>query len=175
MLKTWLNPDLMLLNKFIDICLLRKNPQDLPVSHPLMIAAVIAYGITDVIGVLDSLTFGSALLAAAVDTLLLVAVTHLVLHWRDLEIRVPQTLSALAGCGALLSIAAWICAGLTQEWLPPLWVWAPFLVWYIFVFGHVLRHALNISLAAGVAAGLMYLMLSMVVTGLLVTPVSVMD
>jgi hypothetical protein len=30
-------------------------------------------------------------------------------------------------------------------------------------------------LAAGVAAGLMYLMLSMVVTGLLVTPVSVTD
>jgi hypothetical protein len=165
----------MLLNKFIDICLLRKNPQDLPVSHPLMLTAVIAYGITDVIGVLDALTIESALLAATVDTLLLVAVTHLVLHWRALGVRVPQTLSALAGCGALLSFVAWICASLTREWLSPLWVWVPFLVWYTLVFGHVLRHALNIAFAAGVAAGLAYLILSMTMTGLFVTPVSVAD
>ena len=163
----------MLPNKFLGICLLRANPQDLPVSNSLMLSAVLVYGLADVIGVLDTLPLGRAALAAAVDTLLLVAATHLVLHWRALKDRVPQTLSALAGCGATLSLLAWASAGLTRDWLPPLWVWAPFLVWYTLVFGHVLRHALNISLAAGVGASLLYLILSMGMTGLFVTPVPV--
>ena len=96
----------MFLKIFLDICLLRANPQDLPDSDTLMLAALAAYGLADVIGVLDIVSVGGAVLAAAVDTLLLVAATHLALRWRHLENRVPQTLSALAGCGALISLLA---------------------------------------------------------------------
>ena len=160
----------MLWKTLFGICLLRANPQDLPTSNTLMLAALVAYGLADVIGVLDSLALGSALLAAAVDTLLLVAATQLVLRWRNLENRFPQTLLALAGCGALLSLLAWTIAGLTRDWLAPGWVWAPLLVWYILVFGHVLRQALAISMAASVTASFLYLILSMGVTGLFVNP-----
>ena len=160
----------MLLKTLLGICLLRANPQDLPTSHSWMLAALVAYGLADVIGVLDSLSLSSALLAAAVDTLLLVAATHLALRWRNLENRFPQTLLALAGCGALLSLLAWTIAGLTRGWLAPEWVWAPFLVWYILVFGHVLRQALTISMVASLTASFMYLILSMGVTGLFVNP-----
>jgi hypothetical protein len=158
----------MLLNIFLGICLLRAKPQDLPTSNHLMLAALIAYGLADVIGALDMLSLGSAALAAAVDTLLLIVATHLALRWRDVENRFPQTLSALAGCGALLSLLAWAASSLTREWLPPPWVWVPFLVWYTLVFGHVLRHALSMALPAGVAVSLLYIILSMGVTGLLV-------
>jgi hypothetical protein len=158
----------MPLKIFLGICLLRANPQDLPTSNRLMLAALIAYGLADVIGVLDMLSFGSAALAAAVDTLLLIVATHLALRWRNAENRFPQTLSALAGCGALLSLLAWGAAGLTREWLPPPWVWAPFLLWYTLVFGHVLRNALSLALPAGVAVSLLYIILSMGVTGLFV-------
>lgn len=159
---------MMFLKQFPAICLLRGDPQDLPTSNVLMVSALIAYGLADVVGVLDTLPAERALLAAAVDTLLLVAATELALRWRKLENRLPQTLSALAGCGALLSLLAWATAGLTREWLPPPWVWVPFLLWYTLVFGHVLRHALSISLTAGVVASLLYLILSMGVTGLFV-------
>ena len=158
----------MLLKTLLGICLWRANPQDLPTSNPLMFAALVAYGLVDVIGVLDSLSLNNALLAAAVDMLLLVAATHLVLRWRNLENRFPQTLLALAGCGALLSLLAWTTAGLTRGGLDPAWVWAPFLVWYILVFGHVLRQALAISMVASVTASFLYLVLSMGVTGLFV-------
>src|SRR3989344_4139449 len=121
----------MPLKIFLGICLLRANPQDLPTSNRLMLAALIAYGLADVIGVLDMLSLGSAALAAAVDTLLLIVATHLALRWRHAENRFPQTLSALAGCGALL------------------------------------------SLPAGVAVSLLYIILSMGVTGLLVNPAAV--
>lgn len=154
----------------IDICLLRANPQDLDASRNAMLSALAAYAAAGVVGVLDVLTWGKALAAAAVDTLLLVAVTHFVLQWRRMVNRVPQTLTALAGCGALLSLLALSIAWATRGRLPSEWVWAAFLVWYTLVFGHVLRHALSISLAAGVGASLMYLILSMSVTGLFLNP-----
>jgi hypothetical protein len=163
----------MLLKQFPAICLLRGNPQDLPASHGLMVSALGAYALTDVVEVLDTLSASGALFAAAVDTLLLVAATQLALRWRSLENRMLQTLSALAGCGALLSLLAWSITGLTREWLAPSWVWAPFLLWYTLVFGHVLRHALSISLTAGVIVSLLYLILSMGVTGLFVNSASV--
>ncbi len=177
----------MPLKILIAICLLRASPQDLPASRAGVLGALAAYAAAGVIGVFDVLTLENALAAAAVDTLLLAAATHLVLQWRQLENRVTQTLTALAGCGALLSLLAWGAAGLTREAFQPegvlgsvtapslahSWVWAAFLVWYTLVFGHVLRHALSITLAAGVAASLLYLILSMGVTGLFVSPTPV--
>ena len=163
----------MPLKIYLGICLLRANPQDLPTSNRLMLAALIAYGLADVIGVLDILSLASAVMAAAVDTLLLIVATHVALRWRNAENRFPQTLSALAGCGALLSLLAWAAAGLTREWLPPPWVWAPFLLWYTLVFGHILRNALSLALPVGVAVSLLYIILSMGVTGLFVNPAPV--
>lgn len=161
----------MLLKTLIGICLLRASPQDLPASRAGMLVALMVYAAVGVLGVVDVLTFENAILATAVDTLLLAAVTHLVLQWRRLENRVTQTLTALAGCGALLSLLAWGAAGLAREAFQPEWIWAAFLVWYTLVFGHVLRHALSITLATGVAASLLYLILSISVTGLFMNPV----
>lgn len=160
----------MPLNIFLGICRLRANPQDLPTSNRLLLATLIAYGLADVIGALDMLPLGAAALTAAVDTLLLIVATHLALHWRAMENRFTQTLSALAGCGALLSMLAWAAFGLTREWLPPTWVWVPFLLWYTLVFGHVLRHALSVTLPAGVAVSLLYIILSMGVGLLFISP-----
>ena len=53
----------MLLKIFFDICLLRANPQDLPDSDTLVLAALAAYGLADVIGVLDIASVGGAVLA----------------------------------------------------------------------------------------------------------------
>lgn len=161
----------MPLKILIGICLLRAAPQDLPVSRAGMLGALMAYAAAGVLGVIDVLTPENAILATAVDTLLLAAVTHLVLQWRRLENRVTQTLTALAGCGALLSLLAWGAAGLAREAFQPEWIWAAFLVWYTLVFGHILRHALSITLAAGVAASLLYLVFSIGVTGLFMNPV----
>lgn len=161
----------MPLKILIGICLLRASPQDLPASRAWMLGALVAYAAAGVLGVLDVLTFENAILVAAVDTLLLVAVTHLVLQWRRRENRLTQTLTALAGCGALLSLLAWGAAGLAREAFQPEWVWAAFLVWYTLVFGHIWRHALSITLAAGVAASLFYLIFSIGVTGLFMNPV----
>ncbi len=161
-----------MLKTLIGIGWLRANPQDLPSSSAWMFAALLAYGLMDVIGVLDTLTFSRALVAAAVDTFMLVAATQLALRWRHFENRFSQTLVALSGSGALLSFAAWSLATLMQDMLAPQWIWGLFMLWYILVFGHILRHSLSVSLAVGVALSLLYLILSMSVTGLFISPVS---
>jgi hypothetical protein len=162
----------MLLKTYLGLCLLRANPQDLPGSGVLVLSSLAAYAAMDVVGVLDIIPPAAALLAAAVDTLMLVAVTHLALRLRRFENRFSQTLAALAGSGALLSLAAWGVAGLAGAAIPPDWIWVPFLVWYTVVFGHVLRHALSIPMMAGIAASFLYLLLAMGVTGLFIHPVS---
>jgi hypothetical protein len=160
----------MLLKMILELCLLRTAPQDLPPSRVGMGGALAAYAMADVIAVIDILTLENAVLVAAVDTLLLAAATQLALQWRHFENRAIQTLTALAGSGALLSMLAWTGAVLVRGSLPPEWIWAAFLVWYTLVFGHVLRHALSISFAVGVGASIVYLMLSMGVTGLFMNP-----
>ncbi|MEK7207021.1 MAG: hypothetical protein AAB134_03975, partial [Pseudomonadota bacterium] len=115
----------MLWKIFLDLCLLRAGPQDLPTSTPLTALVVGAYWLTDVIGVLDTLSWGSAVMAAVTDTLLLVAATTMALRLRQLENRLPQTLSALAGTGAVLSALAWMATSLSRGTIPPEWVWLP--------------------------------------------------
>ncbi|MHB8534351.1 MAG: hypothetical protein ACYDBW_02780 [Sulfuricaulis sp.] len=165
----------MPLKIILNISLLRAKPQDLPASGSVMLAALAAYALADVLGVLDLVSPGGAALAAAVDTLLLLAATHLALRWRHMENRAPQTLSALAGCGALISLLAWAAAGLVPARPAAAWVWLPFLFWYTLVFGHILRHALSISRVAGVTVSILYLVLSMGVTGLFIQPVATVN
>ena len=92
---------------FLDLCLLRANPQDLPTSNRLLAAALVAHLLANVLTGLDSASPENALLAGAMDTLLLVALTHTGLMLRGVGARTRQTLTALAGCGALLTFAAW--------------------------------------------------------------------
>lgn len=161
----------MFLKTLLDICWLRAHPQDLPSSSTWMVAALCAYGLMDVIGVIDTVTLNSAVIAATVDTFMLLAATQLALRWRHFENRFTQTLMALAGSGALLSFVAWAMARLTQEILAPQWIGGLFMLCVILVFGHILRHALSVSLAVGVALSLLYLILSMSVIGLFLNPV----
>ena len=162
----------MFLKTLLSICLLRANPQDLPASSTWMLPVLFAYALMDVVGVLDTLALNSALMAAVADTFMLVATTQLVLRWRHFENRIPQTLTALGGSGAILSFVAWALATMTQGTLAPQWIWGLFMLWYILVFGHVLRHSLSVPLAVGVAVSLLYLILSMGITGLFINPVS---
>ena len=46
------------------------------------------------------------------------------------------------------------------------WVaWLPFLFWFLAVYGHILRSALNVSLSVGLALSVGYVLLSLAVTG----------
>lgn len=165
----------MIARTFLNLCLLRANPQDLPATTAVMALALLAHFFADVVSVLDVASWRNAVAAGAVDTVLLAALTHVALMLRRLEARVKQTLTALAGCGAALAL---ITAGAVALLVPtlPWWaVWTPFLLWYLAVFGHILRHAFDIPFVAGIAAGVLYLLLSIGVTGGFLNPEALLE
>jgi hypothetical protein len=169
---------------FFQIALLRANPQDLPTSTMLMALALVAHVLADVWTLQETLPIWYALQAAAIDTLLLVAVAHTALLLRNFAHRARQTLTALAGCGAMISLITWGVVALvklftsspdvTEEGGPSratlaaLLTTLPFLFWYLLLFGHVMRHALSVSLPAGVGLSLIYFILSVGVGGAVV-------
>ncbi len=156
---------------FLDICLLRANPQNLPTSNRLLAAALAAHLLANVLTGLDSASPENALLAGAMDTLLLVALTHTGLMLRGLRERTRQTLTALAGCGALLAVLAWAVVTAAEVFTAHAWVaWLPFLFWFLAVYGHILRNAANVSLGLGLALSAGYVLLSLLVTGPLLLP-----
>ncbi len=156
----------MVFATLLNICLLRANPQDLPASNALVGLALAAHFLANVLTGFDEAGLQNALTAGVMDTLLLVALTHTGLMLRNLRERTRQTLAALAGAGALLAVAAWAVVTLTglvtgQAWI----VWLPFLFWFLAVYGHILRHAFNVTLGIGLLLATGYVLLSLMVTG----------
>ena len=148
----------------LKICLLRANPQDLPTSTRLTVLVLAIYAATDVVMAWVTVPLARALLAAVVDTFLLIALVHVALNLRQFGVRVRQTLMALAGCGALFAIPSLIAA----SWIggtAPFVVWVPLLLWMVAVYGHILRHALEVRYALGIAAACVYVFISLVATG----------
>lgn len=162
-----------LIGRFIDICLLRAGPQDLPASSVLRSLTLFAYVASGVMILLPSASFGSAVAQALVDTLLLVALLWAVLRWRGLPERFDQALTALAGTGALLGLAA-LPLVLTVYQADAAGVATPFqsllllvlFFWTLAVNGHILRHTLATSYAMGLLLGTVYVVLSLGVLGL---------
>jgi hypothetical protein len=121
-----------------------------------------------------------------INTLLLVALTHTALVLRNAASRTRQTLSALAGCGALLSLLAFGAVSIsghlfsvgdasTAAEFSSVLVAVPFLLWYIVIFGHILRHALSIPFPGGIAVGMLFFILSAGISGALITSPVLLD
>ena len=150
---------------FLDLCLLRANPQDLPSSNRLLGIALVAHLAANVLTGIGEANLENALIAGAMDTLLLVALTHTGLMLRNLRERARQVLTALAGSGALIGVCIWVTFAVFEVLTPYVWVRRLFLLWFIGVYGHVLRHSFNVTLGVGLLFATGYVLLSLLVTG----------
>lgn len=156
-----------LIEQFWNICLLRKTPQDLPASDVLMFLAVTLYLTTSFLMAMPQLPLASSALAAVIDTLLMSGMSYIMLWARLMPERWRQTLTALAGSGALLGAIAiplvyWEAqAGASsQAALVPQMLLLAMLVWNLAVIAHILRHALSIAMALGALLSTFYLYIS---------------
>jgi hypothetical protein len=153
-----------MLATLLRICLLRANPQDLPASATLLALALVAHAAADVLSLRGLVELRSALQAAVVDTVLLVTLAHTALLLRNHADRALQTIAALAGCGALLTVLSHAAVALAQPLAPPPLIALPFIGWFVLVYGHILRHALSVQFALAAGFGLAYLFISMLLT-----------
>jgi len=171
----------LLLQRFIDICLLRAGPQDLPASTVLLILALTAYCTAGLLLSLVNTSLANAVLLVVIDALLLAGLAYLILWIRMFTVRFRQALTALAGSGAILEFTVWPVVywqqlsattdgpGLLVASLL-LWVW---LFWNIAVVGHILRHTLSTSFFNGVLLSLLYMFISIsVIRSLFYSPAS---
>lgn len=158
-----------LLRSLIELCLLRRGPQDLPYSPPA-VAVFAAVLVALQVGFASSQGMGTAALVAraAVTLVLLFGVTGALLRVRGLDNRRMQTLLALAGSGVIFSLAMMPVAHVLGPYLdaktpPPemlaFAVAAVFLfVWKLRVDASIWRQALGIPVlsAFGLALALMF-------------------
>lgn len=157
---------------FVDLCLLRRAPQDLPASDLVFRLVVFA---SLLIGVLVTVVGGQPPLAGAVEALvqiaLLLAVLYLGLDLMGRRARFLQAATALLGTGVILSLVALLPIGLVPadasgEVLSLATLALLLLLgWSILVAGHILRHTLGVTLGQGTAIAALYELLSLFLLG----------
>lgn len=156
--------------KLLEICLLRAGPQDLPAAPQFLALTLAGYFLVDVLISQLSFPFGAALAVSLLDLLLLAAFARIVLRIVSKPQRFMQTLAALAGTGQLLGLLALPlihglttaqAAGETASGLA--FAWLALLAWSLLVLGHILRHAMSVTLMTGVGVGVLYSLLSVLI------------
>lgn len=164
MLQTWFNCLWGLLVRalitfFVELCLLRRPPQDLPASETLFAIVMLAdLVVGGMVGIAAGLSWWTSLLQGVAEILLMLTALYVALTQLKLGARFLQSATALFGSGALLGLVAIPLLGLnpTGSQETDLAALGAFLllglvIWGILVTGHILRHAFAITLGQGAA------------------------
>ncbi|MEW8319087.1 MAG: hypothetical protein AB2660_11250 [Candidatus Thiodiazotropha sp.] len=148
-----------LLNSALELCLLRRGPQDLPASIHLLWLLAMLNLLVGTIMVLDA-QFGlfRAILENLFSLTLLLGLLAAALAMSGRLPRFKQTANAMLLSGLLLSLLAlpliaWRHRSESAE--SELLLLVVF-IWSILVLGHIIRHAFEISFNLGIAIALLY-------------------
>ncbi len=154
-----------------DIALWRRGPRDLPASRSVLAIAALLYLLSSV--ALTRLVNGPdyAFTHGAVDLGFTLAAFSLCLRVGDRAHRTLQTLTAVLGTGALLTVPALVLSAVGLQLTPPgadtaaltLLLVLPVLIWQIAVLAHIVQQALDAQLVTGIAFSTSYLIASIVI------------
>jgi hypothetical protein len=148
------NPFVQALIKFfVELCLLRRPPQDLPASEMLLGLVLVADLVVGVlVGITAGLSWLTSLLQGVAELLLLMVALYAALTQLKLRARFLQAATALLGLVAIppLSLNP---TGSQENDLAALgaFLLLGLVIWGILVTGHILRHTFSITLGQGSA------------------------
>jgi hypothetical protein len=159
---------LPILDAFLQIALRRRGPEDLPASRFLLLVAGVAYVLSQAVlaaPVYDSAT--GLIRSLVLDLLLLCGCLWGMLRLTGHGQRYRQTLTAVFGTGALLSVCMvpfnyWLDAAGKPAVAPTLGLLAV-VSWSLVVNGHIFSRALSTPFAAGLAISVAYFFLNYLV------------
>ena len=164
----------LLVKTWLDLCLLRKGPEDLPASGILLGLSLCCYVLVSLLVAAPSSGIAGAVPLALVDVGMLTVFVTALLYLQGKTARINQTLSALAGSGSLMGLLALPLVLLVDTAQPAEQVpavlagfWLSLLIWNLFVMAHIMRHALSSSFAIGLGAAVLYALVSMQVVATL--------
>jgi hypothetical protein len=152
-----------LLNYFVDLCLLRTGPQDLPASGVLLSLVTLLNVFVGVVMIADArIGLGTALAESLFEAALMLCVLYIALRLSRRLPRFVQAATALMGSGLLLGLlalplVAWSHRSESSEAALLLLI---VVIWSMVVLGHVLRHTFDIKFHMGLGVALLYTLLS---------------
>ena len=156
--------------KLMEICLLRAGPQQLPAAPQFLALMLAGYFLVGLLISRLSFDLGAAAAMSLLDLLLMAAFAQLALRIVAKPERFIQTLAALAGTGQLLSLLAlpliqrlYAAQAAGDTAAGSALAWLALLIWSLLVLGHILRHALSVSLMTGVGVAVLYSLASVMI------------
>lgn len=165
---------------FLDICLLRKDPQDLPKSSVLLTLCLIFYMLIDVLLTVQTRPFIDALLVSLVDVGFLLVVTSLILKQHRHFERLGQTMTALFGTGVILGIFIFplVYGGVQNQyesWIQQIMVllFLVMVIWNVAVLAHIVRHAISTSMGIGIMIAVLYIWMSSLLITMIFPEISI--
>jgi hypothetical protein len=144
---------------FVELCALRRTPQDLPASEILLaVVAVASLVVGLMIGIVADLSIGASFAQTLAEMALTLGALFVALRVMRLGARFTQSATALLGSGVVIGAIALIPlsfnpTGSEESDLAALGALLLLVVfvWSVVVTGHILRHTFQISLGQGAA------------------------
>jgi len=159
-----------LVKPFLDICLLRLAPQDLPASQLLLAVTVAGYFVFGTVLASVYYPLGTSVMVGVTETVIVCLMVALALYLQKVPERLAQTLTALTGAGAVLNLVALpLSIGMvaakerggdtsSMELLSfalLFWSWA--------ITAHILRNALSVRFGTGLALAVVFFVITLTI------------
>lgn len=161
-----------LLSCLLDIIFLRRGPQDLPAGRSVMLACLFVYVLVAALTLNVGRTPANPTAVLVLASALPLALVWIVLKLRQRITRWEQTLSALYGTSAILSLATLpmnLNAG-SEPSAPVVIISLSVFFWSFAVDAHIWRNALDTSFGAGLAVAMLLFILSFSIISSLAGP-----
>jgi hypothetical protein len=157
----------VLFKTFLNMCIFRYKPQDLPQSYDLLVLCLLIYTFVNVLLAMTTAPFTRALQISVLDTIIISIITMIILRLNRHFERWHKTLMAITGTGCIIGLFALpLFAGAfllqVSELLQSLilMVYLALLIWNIVIMGHILRHAMETTLGVGIVFAMIYLVIT---------------
>lgn len=162
-----------LLKVFLDICLFRRGPQDVPASPLLFGLAMLVYLIVGVVLLSLEGPLFQAVLQALVELFVMLGFVWVNLRFLHLQPRFLKTGTAMLATDALISslavpLLAWMAW--SEQGGEPYLLLLILMLWHLAVVAHILRHALSRPLSVGIGLAIVYIVATYQVMMLLFPP-----
>ncbi len=169
---------IVLTKMFSYMCLLKRQPQDIPASRELLTLTVGIYLLLNLLLAALDKTVTNTLLAGLVDTAFLLVFVYLLLLLCRKANRWSQTVTALAGTGILFGVLL-IPLVLTLPDSNPMTSMEQIfylllyviIIWYVVVMAHIFRHAISSSFVVGVFVSITYMLIGVLIEFTFLYPV----
>lgn len=166
-------PQMKLIQKFVDICLFKAGPEDIPANKQLLGWVLLAYFIVSVLINQIDMSFRISVWSSFSELIVLAAFLYVLLKINGYLLRYQQSLAALAATGSLLGLLALPFLSAFHQYSDQantnnflLLALMLLMFWSLMVTAHIFRRALDTSAGKAVALTVFYVLVAIIINGL---------